>query len=748
MYNLLKKFLFMIFALFFWNIFFINFSFADSNTINTNTDNYELQLKKQEDTKTQKQENLAEQVKWFQEIWKALYTITWPLILIAWKFMDNDIVYGGFIWMDSLLWKVWNVMRTFANYLIWFILIFSILTLFLWWKLEQFNPIKIIPQLVISTFLVNASWFLMWSIIDIANITTYAVWTLPLKMANENIVNNQIIPQFWIKLQDNAEKWFQVWIMENNKLIPFCEYKPLSGWKLITKSNCVFEYLWKYYKYSSWEYITLPLSSDASNIITWTSFKEIQTNLWWMVGVLWTMYASIINIWASASYPSWSWVAMIWDVILKLFFLLALLIPLLTLAVILIVRGVLLWMFIVISPIIFLFTPIKSFTKLLWEKWQLINVVSLIFLPVVVVFALSLSFVFLSHLKFSNPKSNWKTWLEHTFWIQFTWHNVQIPLDWDKNITISYKWDDSGSLFANMANTFAWIIENIFAIAFMWIIVFSAFKTSKLTSAIASSINKFSINMLKATPVIPFAWWQSISSLGQWLETIKRLPQDIQGEQYTKKLKPLIDEFQKTLTWEEKQNILNANKKIWNFNTNISEWVSVNNYEKYLNSVPNLRNMKIGDLLKDDWKLSELAKTLKINQQELKDILGKQDQNNKLWDLWSIQDFKDKLQESFKKISKEEIKKLIEEYVLNKDITLLQIDDDAKKKLIDLFNQVWFIDVKKISRNEQIVRALEEIWFKENDIIKLLSNNLQDKVSNLEDTEKNIIRNWLTKSNK
>jgi hypothetical protein len=48
------------------------------------------------------------------------------------------------------------------------------------------------------------------------------------------------------------------------------------------------------------------------------------------------------------------------ETLLKLIFLLALFVPLITLAVILVVRAAFLWMYIVVSPIIFLFTPLKD----------------------------------------------------------------------------------------------------------------------------------------------------------------------------------------------------------------------------------------------------------------------------------------------------------------------------------------------------------------------------------------------------
>lgn len=737
----MKKFLnklVIIFSIIFcWNIFLFTFSFATATTStparnSTTTSNMQNNAKKTKETKTKKQQNLSEDVEWMQKLWQALYTITWPLLLIWWAFMTNDVIYGSFIWMDVLLWKVWNVMRTFANYIIWFILIFSIFALFLWWKFEQLNPVKIIPQLAIAAVLVNASWFLIWIMVDISNVMTYAVGTLPLKIADKKLVNDISMPNFSLKLQNQSKDAFQVWIMDGKKLLPFCEYKPLENWKLQAKTDCVFQSKWKYYKYSAWEIIDIENISSKTPMTFKHTFWEIQKKLWWMTWVLWTMYASLIDIWSSVSYPSWSWTAMIWDVIFKFILLFALLIPLFTLAIILIVRAVFLWMFIVISPLVFLFTPIKHFEKVLWEKWKLTNLVSLIFLPVVVVFALSLSFVFLSYLKFYR----WA--IKDTFWLKFDWKQIVVPLDWKDwthNVTISYKWNDSASFFSNLWNFFEWLVENIFAIAFMWIIVFAAFKTSKLTSWISSSINRFSINMAKSTPFIPIAGWQSISSLWQWMSQLQNLPSQWQQEQYADKIQPMIEELQNKMTWAESNAIKGANETI--STTSIAGGTSVQNYDAVINSTKSssFGTKTIWWLLKNTDKLNELAWELKISTDKLRKILEKQNKSNTLWSILS--NIKTDLEKAFADGSKEELKKLIKDKVLDKNIiTLLQLDDVAKWKLIALFKQVWIKGVSDIWRNEVFVKALKQLWFTKDEIIKLLSDNLDGSKATMKNADK------------
>ena len=136
-------------------------------------------------SKTSPQEEITTTIKFYQTLWQALYSITWPFLVIAWKFLTNEIVYGSFLWMDTHLRKLWNIMRVFANYIIWFLLIFSIFSLFLWWKLQKYNPSKVFPSLFVGALLVNMSWFLIALLISLSNIATYAIWYLPLSISKK-----------------------------------------------------------------------------------------------------------------------------------------------------------------------------------------------------------------------------------------------------------------------------------------------------------------------------------------------------------------------------------------------------------------------------------------------------------------------------------------------------------------------------------------------------------------------------------
>gem|GEM_PF-2757403 len=74
---------------------------------------------------------------------------------------------------------------------------------------DKFSPAKILPQMVLASVLVNASWFIIGALLDISTITTYAVGLLPMKV--DDTMKDIAIPQVTITLAPtNSESKFKV----------------------------------------------------------------------------------------------------------------------------------------------------------------------------------------------------------------------------------------------------------------------------------------------------------------------------------------------------------------------------------------------------------------------------------------------------------------------------------------------------------------------------------------------------------
>lgn len=61
-------------------------------------------------------ENLISWGNLFQLFSNVIYVLMWPLIALAGVAMDNQLIYGSFMHLDTSLWNIWQIVRNFANY--------------------------------------------------------------------------------------------------------------------------------------------------------------------------------------------------------------------------------------------------------------------------------------------------------------------------------------------------------------------------------------------------------------------------------------------------------------------------------------------------------------------------------------------------------------------------------------------------------------------------------------------------------
>ena len=116
-----------------------------------------------------------------QAISDVAFALLWPLVALAWLAMDNSLIYGSFMWLDVTLWNIWQIVRTFANYTLWFLFLAWILWYNLSWKAEikWMKLTDLVKNVLIASVLIQASWFIMMVLVDLSTIMTYGIWWLP-----------------------------------------------------------------------------------------------------------------------------------------------------------------------------------------------------------------------------------------------------------------------------------------------------------------------------------------------------------------------------------------------------------------------------------------------------------------------------------------------------------------------------------------------------------------------------------------
>jgi len=274
----------------------------------------------------------------------------------------------------------------------------------------------------------------------------------------------------------------------------------------------------------------------------------------------------------------------------------------------------------------------------------------------------------------------------------------------------------------------------------MWIAVFTALKSCKVTEKIASSVQSFAQNMAKAAPIIPVAGGQSIGSLAQGIESLEKLPSSKQQNQFDQKIKPWLDEVARHTSGTEEKAIKEATSKASDLTkvsftpkTVVQNISSDKEHKKLLNE-------KISNLLKDKTSLQYLVSQIGISEDELKKMM-----NNNTAKNMTLEKFLEKYKKNItEKIQKQSIKKFIEDAVLGKQITLLQLSDTAK----DYVKQI--LNISEISKNENLAKALFKLGFSEEQVMKLLASNLEwDKIpANEKEELEKILKNAKSESSK
>ena len=113
----------------------------------------------------------------------VLYVLIYPILIVAWKLVDNSLVYWEIFWFDAILRNLWVIIRNIANFWLWWIFMYKIFEfLITGQKTESMK--KLLIWALIAWIWIQASWFIMAVLIDASTIATYSIGWLPTKLLN------------------------------------------------------------------------------------------------------------------------------------------------------------------------------------------------------------------------------------------------------------------------------------------------------------------------------------------------------------------------------------------------------------------------------------------------------------------------------------------------------------------------------------------------------------------------------------
>ncbi len=269
--------------------------------------------------------------------------------------------------------------------------------------------------------------------------------------------------------------------------------------------------------------------------------KDIIAKAEGFVGVLIILYKSILNFVSfNTGSSSTDTFILFLEALLKVWFGLALLIPLILLSIALVIRVWYIWMFIALSPIIALKIAFDDNETMKWIrssipiiKEKLSDILRIIFAPVLITFAVSFCLVFMTALITSinnQPSNNPSQCLGDNIRV-FESMNIKTsaPADgMNKTYQIAGIAELQQSAFGvnvtgPQRDIFGWVLINLFGVAIVWLLLMTVIETVfKWTPVGDWKLKETAGNMLWSVPFIPIpngSWWWS----GVWAWTLAKV---------------------------------------------------------------------------------------------------------------------------------------------------------------------------------------------------------------------------------
>ncbi len=408
----------------------------------------------------------------------VLQFLSWVWIvpaILAWELLSNDLVFWSSFNFEIYLWRIWTIMRSFANFFIWWLFLYYLLMHIvksvqgatLW---DFFNKIL---RLFLATILVNASFFLIRAVVDISIVATTAISSLP----------HAIIESRWLELKPK---------MTVNKMFCIEDYAP-------SFKNC---------------------DREENKEVWLTSILPQADNMWWPilfmgVAMLDLLNANVVPI--DIKNRENLALATVMKVLMILFFTA----PILALMIVNMFRIFYIRLRTIFSPFIVLDlvmwqenSPLK-WIRGEWGKWWLAynglwDILWLIFVPVAVVWTLAIWFILLLWLM-----SVIKWWAAYESRavnsIQITNNPPTISVPHVMNIWVEW------SLFQRTAfrtlGFFGEALMLFFSMAILWWIVKVWFSTSSIAKRYSDQMFDAAAGFAKSIPLAPIAWGMSWSSI-------------------------------------------------------------------------------------------------------------------------------------------------------------------------------------------------------------------------------------------
>ncbi len=415
--------------------------------------------------------------------------VLWVLTYMVTMLLDPGFTSWTMFWINDKLHQIWILVSNVVYFIFAFLLIW-IAFMNIIWKWDKWELKQAMPKFIVWVLIVPFSWFFVNLVVSLANILTFSALALPADTfpSYETVLTKINIPTICtLDLKTWAKEWLH------------CEKWEKNLWDVTSWSA-----YWLLSTYTYWllKIDTLP-KVQWHNIASW-AIKSIEDLIIYLL---------------------FSWI-----------FILVYSILIITLAIVLLVRAVWLWIYLALSPLFWLaYFFWKDWDGDFMKKFNVSEFIWLAMVPVYTVLALSFWFLFLSITMQWLSTDAHKADKSSNYEITEKWMTITLPIKDHWTVKTELKVDDSWA-FANLLwdtksafnvakeiwyTNWLWFIWAIFMNIF-WVVVFrvavmAALQASTITKAIVAPIKQFGDSVWslvsKAPTYAPVFGGQSMQSM-------------------------------------------------------------------------------------------------------------------------------------------------------------------------------------------------------------------------------------------
>lgn len=424
-------------------------------------------------------------------LWAIIMTLAW--MLIGWL-LSPDWVNWTLFGMQDIMKELWILVSNVVYFIFAFLLIAIAFMNIIWRWWDSFALKTALPKFIVWVLIVPFTWFIVQFVVSASSILTASIMQLP-----SSVFPTEYTKDFY-----------------NTAFIP---------------KNCTID-LDKLSVDKAWEQWFLTCDEWENNKVSIKDFSE--STPYWILAVY-----SYDLLWFHNIDKIWKEQAINWNLsdnfslflfqAFKIVFFVVYVILLVAMFFALFIRVIRLWLFMIFSPLFWLFFYFWKTSESL-KNFEFKNFLSLALVPVYVAWALSFWVFFLKVVQtnIEQPVTKWTMNVE----VSEDGKSSEIKSGETTLITVKwnfFNWKQNGPAVKDWLWNVLWpiwdLIVNCITLAIIWITVMAALKSSEITGEIIAPIASFGSNiwwLLKKLPQytpIPWLWLDM-----KWLWTVSSYP--------------------------------------------------------------------------------------------------------------------------------------------------------------------------------------------------------------------------------